>query len=100
MVFAVPIASWFRGPYRALVEELVLGPRARERELFEPSAVQTLVRQHQRGEGNHAQRLWALLNLELWFRLHVDGEAADTVGETVARYTPPATHGARPTLVA
>jgi hypothetical protein len=36
MGFPVPVGAWFRGPYRHLVEEYVLGSRALARGLFEP----------------------------------------------------------------
>jgi asparagine synthase (glutamine-hydrolysing) len=72
----VPIAAWFRGPFRPLVHELVLSDRARARGIFRPDAVGEMVAAHEAGRADHAQRLWSLMNLELWHRLFVDGEAA------------------------
>jgi asparagine synthase (glutamine-hydrolysing) len=40
--------------------------------LFQPEAVASLVNEHIEGRRDHAQRLWTLLMLELWFRNHVD----------------------------
>jgi asparagine synthase (glutamine-hydrolysing) len=74
--FPVPIAAWFRGPFRPLVHELVLSDRARARGIFRPDAVGEMVAAHEAGRADHAQRLWSLMNLELWHRLFVDGEAA------------------------
>lgn len=73
MGFPVPVGAWFRGPYRHLVDEYVLGGRARERGLFDPAALRTLVARHAAGE-NHAERLWALVTLEMWQRIFLDGE--------------------------
>lgn len=75
MGFPVPIGAWLKGPYRHLVDEYVLGPRARERGLFQPDYVRRLVAEHERGEANHSERLWSLLNLELWHRIFLDGES-------------------------
>jgi hypothetical protein len=36
--------------------------------------LQRLVAEHEAGAGNHADRLWCLLNLELWQRIFLDGE--------------------------
>jgi asparagine synthase (glutamine-hydrolysing) len=78
MGFPVPIGSWLRGPFRAIVDELVLSPRALERGLFDPSAIRTLVQRHQAGE-DHAERLWSLVNLEIWHRVVVEGEPAESL---------------------
>jgi asparagine synthase (glutamine-hydrolysing) len=73
MGFPVPVGAWFRGAQRGLVDEYVLGGRALERGTFEPRALRELVARHQAGE-NHSERLWALVTLEMWQRLFVDGE--------------------------
>lgn len=73
MGFPVPIASWFRGAYRPLVDEYILGERARARGIFEPQYVREVVDRHMAGE-NHDERLWALVNFEIWQRQFFDGE--------------------------
>jgi asparagine synthase (glutamine-hydrolysing) len=78
MGFPVPVGAWLRGPYRAIVDELVLSPRAMERRLFEPDAIRTLVQRHEGGE-DHAERLWSLVNLEIWHRVVVEGEPAESL---------------------
>jgi len=74
MGFPVPVGSWFRGPWRGIVFELVLGERARERGIFNPEVVRRLVQEHLSGRVEHSERLWALVNFELWLRRFVDGE--------------------------
>jgi asparagine synthase (glutamine-hydrolysing) len=73
MGFPVPFGRWLRGSYRWLIDEYVLGERAAARGLFEPAVVGRLVAGHQRGE-NQSERLWALINLEVWQRIFLDGE--------------------------
>jgi asparagine synthase (glutamine-hydrolysing) len=70
--FPVPIAGWLRGPLRAAMEELVTSPRSLDRGLFEPDLVRALVREHSSGAGNHGDRLWLLMNLEIWLRTFLD----------------------------
>jgi len=74
MGFPVPVGRWLRGPFRPLVDELVLGPRALARGLFEPSALRRLAASHRAGAVDHGDRLWLLINLELWQRIFLDGE--------------------------
>ncbi len=74
MGFPVPVDRWFRGPSWPLIERLVLGSRARERALFDPDAVRQLAHEHRAGAGRHGERLWLLMNLELWHRIFIDGE--------------------------
>jgi asparagine synthase (glutamine-hydrolysing) len=73
MGFPVPVGAWLRGPWRALLSEYVIGPRARARGFFQAAAVERLVSEHIRGV-NHAERLWALLTFEIWARIFLDGE--------------------------
>jgi len=75
MGFPVPVGAWLRGRYRQVVDEYVLGERAAARGIFNPQYVRELVARHQAGE-NHAERLWALVNFEIWQRQFFDGEAA------------------------
>ena len=91
MGFPVPIGQWFRRSFRPIVDEYVLGHRANERGLFDSAYVRALVRQHERREGNHAERLWSLLNLEVWQRTFIDGESPSDVSRDMARllHAPP-----------
>ena len=66
--FPVPLAAWFRGSFQWVLQEYVLGPAAARGGLFNASYVQRLVAQHLSGEQNNAQRLWALVNFEIWRR--------------------------------
>ena len=74
MGFPVPVDRWFQGPSWPLIERLVLSSRARERGLFDPDAVRQLANEHRAGAARHGERLWLLMNLELWHRIFIDGE--------------------------
>ena len=80
MGFPVPVGSWFRGPYRHVIQDCVLGERAAGRGIFARHAVERIVREHDAGEIDHSERLWSLVNLELWHRIFLDGEAPADMG--------------------
>ena len=73
MGFPVPLGSWLRGQFSHVVDEYVLSSRAIERGIFNADFVRELVARHRAGE-NHSERLWALINFEIWQRRFLDGE--------------------------
>ncbi|MGC9665574.1 asparagine synthase (glutamine-hydrolyzing) [Planosporangium sp. 12N6] len=75
MGFAVPLASWLRGELRGLAHDVLTDDTARSRGLFRPDAVATLLREHEEGV-NHASRIWALIQFELWHRMFIDTPTA------------------------
>jgi asparagine synthase (glutamine-hydrolysing) len=69
--FAVPLDDWLRGEMRALPGDVLLDPAATARGIFRPDAVRGLIAEHHEGR-DRADQLWAMINLELWFRTCVD----------------------------
>ncbi len=67
MGFAVPIGDWFRGPLRAMLRDTLFSAHAFGRSHFDMAVVQRLVDEHDSKRVDHAQRLYALLMLELWW---------------------------------
>jgi asparagine synthase (glutamine-hydrolysing) len=78
--FPVPFGRWLRGPFWPVVEEFVLGPRARRRGLVAPAVARRLADEHRAGAWRHGDRLWLLVNLEIWQRIFLDGEDPADVG--------------------
>ncbi len=73
MGFPVPVGNWFRGEFKHIVDEYVMGKRALDRGIFDPDEVRSLVARHNAGE-NHDERIWSLVNFEIWQRGFIDGE--------------------------
>ncbi|KPK51646.1 MAG: hypothetical protein AMJ63_11790, partial [Myxococcales bacterium SG8_38_1] len=69
--FGLPIDRWMREDLAPLSRDLLLDQTARERGLFDPSAIEALLQQQQRGEPRGDQ-IWALMMLELWYREFID----------------------------
>jgi asparagine synthase (glutamine-hydrolysing) len=79
MGFPVPVGSWLRGRFRHVLDEYVLSERTADRGIFNHEYLCELVARHESGE-NHAERLWMLVNFEIWQRCFFDGESADARG--------------------
>jgi asparagine synthase (glutamine-hydrolysing) len=74
MGFSVPLARWFRDELREMAHDVLCSPRALARDYFQPKAIATLLDEHCSGRRSHAENLWALLILELWHRMFIDGD--------------------------
>jgi asparagine synthase (glutamine-hydrolysing) len=72
--FDIPLGRWFRGRLSEFVHELLLSPRARQRGLFRPQAVEALVKRNESGRDLHFH-LWTLISFELWVRQFLDAPA-------------------------
>jgi asparagine synthase (glutamine-hydrolysing) len=72
MGFGVPLAEWLRGELGELPGEVLLDPRATERGWFRPERVRKLIDDHHAGAVDNANKLWALIQLELWLQTYVD----------------------------
>ncbi len=72
--FGIPTAKWFKRELReALLDELS-PERLRSQGLFEPSAVDRLVREHLDGRRDNHKELWTLFVFQLWHRAHLGRE--------------------------
>lgn len=69
--FALPVDRWMREELEPLSRDILLDQTARERGLFDPSAIEALLQRHRRGEPRGDQ-IWALMMLELWYRVFID----------------------------
>jgi asparagine synthase (glutamine-hydrolysing) len=72
--FPTPWSRWLAGPQLDVIRKLLLEPRSTERQLFQRSAVERLFEEHRSGYRDHYDRIWRLLNLELWHRVCLERE--------------------------
>ena len=69
-----------------LIDDYVLSERAMSRGLFDPDFVRELVKRHQTGGEDHAERLWALVNFEIWQRQSFDGEGVSSLNQSQVEF--------------
>ena len=88
MGFPVPFARWMRGGWNATAQDVLLDGRTRQRGLMNAGAVAALLRDHRAGRRDGGDAIWALLNLELWYRTFIDGDGVQTLpartGQTIS----------------
>jgi len=78
MGFPTPWANWLAGPQLDDLQSMLLEPRTLERGLIERDAVRRLFSEHRSGRRDDGDRIWRLLNLEIWQRVFLDGELPTT----------------------
>ncbi len=74
MGFGVPISRWFRNELRDYAYEILLDGRTLSRGYFKRQGVERLLNDHMDLRYDHSIRIWALLFLEIWFRVFIEGE--------------------------
>ena len=74
MGFPTPWAYWLAGPQLDDVERMLVERRTLERGLFKENAIRKLFADHRASRRDNGNRIWRLLNLEIWQRIFVDGE--------------------------
>lgn len=74
MGFGVPISRWFRKELKKYVYEILLDRKALDRGYFRKEGIQRLLDEHVALRYDHSARIWALLILEIWFRVFMDKE--------------------------
>ena len=76
MGFGIPVDNWFRNELRNYSYDILTSKSFIKRGYFKKEAVGKLLEDHVRAKANNGARIWALLNLELWHRIFIDGEKA------------------------
>jgi asparagine synthase (glutamine-hydrolysing) len=47
--------------------------------LFNQQTIERLLNEHQSGRNDHGNRLWLLLNSEVWYRMFIEGRSVDDI---------------------
>jgi asparagine synthase (glutamine-hydrolysing) len=81
MGFPVPLSRWMRTGWNQVARDVLLDRRSCERGIIDRPAVDRLLRNHASGAADESDRIWSLLNLELWYRTFVDKQGIQTLPE-------------------
>jgi asparagine synthase (glutamine-hydrolysing) len=84
MGFPVPFASWVRTQWNDVARDVLLDRRTRQRGILEAAAVDRLLRDHAAGRTEGGDRIWTLMNIELWYRTFIDRDGIQTLPEPAA----------------
>jgi len=79
-----------KGPLVPVLEDLLTHSAVVEAGIFQPQAIRRLLEEHIAGKADHHVRLWMILNVEIWYRLYLQGESVDNIGERLQSLVAPA----------
>jgi len=82
-----------RNQFQAAFRRLLEDPHLVRAGLLEPAAIHTLLTEHLSGRVDHGNRLWLLLNAELWYRLHIEESSVESLEEEMRFVTDAGTSG-------
>jgi asparagine synthase (glutamine-hydrolysing) len=83
--FPTPWSGWLAGPRLASIREMLLEPRSLNRGYFRRESIVKLFDDHRAQHRDNYDRIWRLLNLEVWHRVCLEGESHDEVGEPATK---------------
>jgi asparagine synthase (glutamine-hydrolysing) len=83
MGFAVPLASWFRGPLRQRLNNALIDPVLSDSGFFNSSVIKEMLDQHHSGRRDHSASLWTLLMFQSFLRNVLYGEQALSTNNNV-----------------
>ncbi|HEU0306964.1 MAG TPA: asparagine synthase (glutamine-hydrolyzing) [Lysobacter sp.] len=75
--FTVPLTRWFAGPWRDLLDQVLLSDRSLDRGYYNADAVRGIVSDHVNRRVDREQGIWLMLALEIWHRLFVDDDGSE-----------------------
>jgi asparagine synthase (glutamine-hydrolysing) len=79
--FPTPWSGWLAGPRLETIRETLLEPRSLDRGYFRRETIERLFNEHRAKHRDNYDRIWRLLNLELWHRVCLEGEPHDEIGQ-------------------
>jgi asparagine synthase (glutamine-hydrolysing) len=74
MGFGVPVSRWFKKELKEYVYEILMDSRTLNRGYFKREGIERLLDEHITSRYDHSAKIWALLILEIWFRVFMDKE--------------------------
>jgi len=86
--FPTPWSGWLAGPRLEMIREMLLEPRSVNRGYFRRAAIEQLFDDHRAKHRDNYDRIWRLLNLELWHRVCLEGESHAETGEPAMKMAP------------
>ena len=81
--FGAPMGAWLRAELAPVLRDVLSRESVIRRGLLDPDVVERTIREHEQQKADRTDHLLALINLEIWCRLYLDGQSAAGVADTL-----------------
>lgn len=75
--FSSALPYLLRDEYRLFYDRYLRHPELVRAGIFEQGAVESLLQEHLSGRADHGNRLWLLINAEVWYRMKILGQSRE-----------------------
>jgi asparagine synthase (glutamine-hydrolysing) len=79
--FGAPMGAWLRAELAPVMRDVLSRESVVRRGLLDPDAVERTIREHESQRADRTDHLLALINLEIWCRLYLDGQSAAGIAD-------------------
>lgn len=88
--FSSALPYLLKDEYRKIMEHVLQNSRLIETGVLRARPIQAMLQEHVTGRADHGNRMWLLVNLEAWHRIHIDQQS---VGDFTAELTTAVANG-------
>ena len=82
--FGAPMGAWMKGNLLNMTRHFLSAVSIGKRGLLDAREVDRLIGNHVKSAEDNTDRLLAILNLEIWCRIYLDGESPEQVSEEIS----------------
>ncbi len=88
--FGAPLRAWTQRDLKPMIDDLLSRESVERRGYFNYGFIQRTLERNASGKDDFAHRIWALLTLEIWHRIFIDGETPEPFPPIPGRHLQPA----------
>jgi asparagine synthase (glutamine-hydrolysing) len=83
--FKLPLAYWFAVELHPFLRQVIQDSRLAAAGVFDRTYMLQILEEHRRRQIDHSWKIWMLLNLEMWYRMEIEGVSLEQAREWVER---------------
>lgn len=77
--FGAPVREWIDGPLKPHIDRILSQDTIERRGIFYYTEVRKLIEDSHSGKGDYSYTIFAILCLEIWMKIFIDGENAENI---------------------
>jgi asparagine synthase (glutamine-hydrolysing) len=83
--FSSPLPYMLKDEFEHLYSTFLKDSTIVKAGIFRENAIQQLINEHMNKKRDHGQRLWLLCNIEIWYRMYIEGNSNDELKEMLIK---------------